>query len=132
MYDHLGIFYLIAGSYTPFVLINMGSGSGWRIFYSVWIIAVIGTIFKLIFKDKYKILSLVLYIMMGWIIIIDFNELQLSSSSQTLNFIILGGVLYSIGTIFYVVEKIRYNHPIWHLFVLGGSFCHYLGVLSLL
>ena len=132
MYDHLGIYYLIAGSYTPFVLINMGSGSGWRIFYSIWIIAIIGTIFKLIFKNKYKLLSLFLYIIMGWIILIDFNELQVSSSSQTLYYIIFGGVLYSIGTIFYIAEKIRYNHPIWHLFVLGGSFCHYLGVLSLL
>lgn len=131
MYDHLGIYYLIAGSYTPFVLINMSTGSGWRIFYSVWVIAIIGTIYKLWFKTKFKKLSLILYILMGWIIVFDFNELQSSSSSQTLYFIIAGGISYSIGTVFYANEKIRYNHPIWHLFVLGGSICHYLGVLSL-
>jgi len=132
MYDHIGIYYLIAGSYTPYVLINMGNGSGWRIFYSVWTIAFVGTIYKLVFKDKHKKLSLMFYIMMGWIFIFDYNELQTNTSPQALQYIIAGGIFYSIGTVFYATKRIKYNHPIWHLFVLGGSFCHYLGVLSLL
>ena len=132
LYDHIGIFYLIAGSYSPYVLINMGTGSGWRIFYSVWIIALIGTIYKIWFRAKFKRLSLILYIAMAWVIVFDINELQSSCSAETLTYIIAGGVSYMIGTVFYANEKIKYNHPIWHLFVLGGSFFHYLGVLTLL
>lgn len=70
--------------------------------------------------------------MMGWIFIFDYNELQTNTSPQALQYIIAGGIFYSIGTVFYATKRIKYNHPIWHLFVLGGSFCHYLGVLSLL
>lgn len=132
MYDHLGIYYLIAGSYTPYVLMKMSEGSGWRIFFCVWIIALIGTVYKLWFKAKFKWLSLFLYIAMGWIIIFDYHELKQSVSPETINLLTAGGCAYSIGTFFYATESIPYNHPIWHLFVLAGSAFHFWGVLTLL
>lgn len=130
LYDHIGIYYLIAGSYTPYVLINMGNGSGWRVFYSVWFIAFLGTIYKLWFRAKFKKLSLYLYIAMAWIIIFDIQELIQSCTSETLWYAAAGGASYMLGTIFYANERIPYNHPIWHLFVLVGSGFHLMGVIA--
>jgi len=130
LYDHIGIYYLIAGSYTPYVLINMGDGSGWRVFYSIWLIAFLGTVYKLWFRFKFKMLSLYLYIAMAWLIIFDVKELIQSATPETLWYIVAGGLSYMIGTIFYANDRIPYNHPIWHLFVLGGSAFHFMGVLA--
>ena len=130
LYDHIGIYYLIAGSYTPYVLINLGSGSGWRVFYSIWFIAFVGTIYKLWFRSKFKMLSLYLYIAMAWIIIFDVKELIQSCTTDTLLYIVAGAASYMIGTIFYANDRIPYNHPIWHLFVLGGSGFHLMGVFA--
>jgi len=126
--DHIAIYYLIAGSYTPFTLIILVDGSGWRIFFSVWIIAFLGTIYKLLVHNRIPMLSLVFYIAMGGIVIFDIHELISSTDSFTLKLIAGGGLSYIIGTVFYAVKSIPYGHPIWHVFVLIGSGLHFVAV----
>jgi len=132
LFDHIAIYYLIAGSYTPFTLITLVDGSGWRIFFSVWAIALIGTVYKIWLRKRLPFLSLILYITMGWLIIFDIQELVASTSPLTLYLIAGGGLSYTIGTFFYVKNSIPYNHPIWHLFVLGGSILHFIAVFTVL
>ncbi len=124
--DHMNIYFLIAGTYTPVALIELINGNGWTIFYSVWIIAGLGTLFKLFYTGKLEFLSLLLYVAMGWLIILDFDNLMDYTSSFGLRLLFLGGAFYTFGILFYALEKIPYNHFIWHVFVLGGAFCHWL------
>lgn len=124
--DHISIYFLIAGTYTPVALITLTNGNGWLLFVVVWGIALFGTVLKLFFTGKYEILSLLLYLIMGWLIIFDFQNLLASTSSLGINLLMLGGGFYTIGIIFYTIRKIPYNHFIWHLFVLGGSISHWL------
>tara|TARA_R110002051_G_C8624099_1_gene483814 strand:+ start:101 stop:733 length:633 start_codon:yes stop_codon:yes gene_type:complete len=124
--DHISIYFLIAGTYTPVALITLINGNGWLIFGIVWSIALFGTILKLFFTGKYEILSLLLYLIMGWLIVFDFQSLCDQSSSVGITLLMLGGAFYTIGILFYALKKIPYNHFIWHLFVLGGSICHWL------
>ncbi len=124
--DHINIYYLIAGTYTPVALITLVQGNGWLIFYTVWGIALIGTVLKLFFTGKYEIISLLLYLIMGWLIVFDFQNLVNSSTEKGIQLLILGGVFYTIGILFYAIRKIPYNHFIWHLFVLGGAISHWL------
>lgn len=123
--DHISIYLLIAGTYTPVTLLMLEKGNGMLIFYSVWGIALVGTIMKLFFTGKYEALSLVLYLIMGWLIVLDFRSLLEKSSFLGMVLLSLGGLLYTVGIIFYANRKIRYNHFIWHLFVLGGAICHW-------
>ncbi len=123
--DHIGIYGLIAGTYTPMALISLIDGNGWLIFGIVWGIAVFGTLLKIFFTGKFEKLSLVLYLAMGWLIIFDIQNVLEIQSSLGLWLLGLGGFFYSIGTIFYVNEKIPYNHAIWHCFVLAGSISHF-------
>jgi len=132
MFDHISIYFLIAGSYTPYCLIQLIEGSGWRIFLTVWSLALAGTFFKLVSKGKFELLSLIIYIAIGLVIVLDYNELVNSTSDRTLHFILAGGAAYIIGTIFYASKKIPFSHPIWHLFVIAGSLFHYFGVLTIL
>ncbi len=127
--DHISIYYLIAGTYTPVALITLESGSGWTIFWIVWIIAIIGTILKVFFTGKFEIISLLLYLAMGWLIIFDISNLMASVSSTGLNLLMLGGAFYTIGIIFYAIRKIPFNHVIWHFFVLGGAISHFFFIL---
>tara|TARA_R110000796_G_scaffold252631_1_gene389124 strand:+ start:102 stop:734 length:633 start_codon:yes stop_codon:yes gene_type:complete len=124
--DHISIYFLIAGTYTPVALITLINGNGWLIFGIVWSIALFGTILKLFFTGKYEILSLLLYLIMGWLIVFDFQNLWNHSSSLGITLLMIGGSFYTIGIVFYAVKKIPYNHFIWHLFVLGGSISHWL------
>lgn len=124
--DHISIYFLIAGTYTPVALITLINGNGWLIFIVVWLIALFGTVLKLFFTGKYEILSLLLYLIMGWLIIFDFQNLIASTSSLGINLLMLGGAFYTIGILFYAIRKIPYNHFIWHLFVLGGTISHWL------
>lgn len=124
--DHIGIYLLIAGTYTPVALISLVNKNGWLIFWIVWAIALLGTILKIFFTGKYERTSLLLYLLMGWLIIFDFNNLLQVQSLQGIVLLILGGVFYSLGTIFYAIEKIPFNHTIWHFFVLAGSIFHFL------
>ena len=129
IFDHVSIFYLIAGSYAPICLITLYSGNGVKVFIAVLAIALTGTVFKIFFTGKFDKLSLALYLAMGWLVVLDFNSVFNSLELNGLLLLILSGLLYSFGTIFYSLEKMKYSHAIWHLFVLGGSISHYFLVL---
>lgn len=129
IFDHVSIFYLIAGSYAPICLITLYNDSGIQIFSGVLIIALIGTLFKLFFTGKFEKLSLALYLAMGWLVVLDFNSVLNSLNLNAIFLLVLSGLFYSFGIIFYRLEKMKYSHAIWHLFVLGGTITHYFLVL---
>lgn len=124
--DHISIYLLIAGTYTPVTLIALHNSLGWPLFWTVWAIAGFGLILKLFFTGKFEIISTLLYLVMGWLIIFDFNNLSELIGPNGLILFVAGGAFYTLGIIFYAVHRIPYNHVIWHLFVLGGAICHYL------
>jgi len=124
--DHICIYYLIAGTYTPVALITLEEGNGWLIFYTVWGIAIVGTILKLFFTGKFEVLSLLLYLFMGWLIVFDLQNLLAKTSKTGLYLLMLGGFFYTIGIFFYAFKRIPYNHLIWHFLVLGGAISHWL------
>ena len=127
--DHISIYYLILGSYAPVCLITLYDYSGISIFIAVLTLSIIGTLKKLFFKVKYEFISLLLYLAMGWLIIFDINSLFSLIDFNAKLMIILGGISYTFGIIFYIFDKIKYFHSIWHLFVLVGSMLHYFTVL---
>jgi hemolysin III len=124
--DHISIYLLIAGTYTPVALITLVNGNGWLIFYTVWGIALAGTILKLFFTGKYEFLSLILYLLMGWLIVFDIQDLIRLTSTRGLALLAAGGAFYTLGIFFYAIRRIPYNHLIWHFFVLGGAISHWL------
>ncbi|RNC88497.1 MAG: hemolysin III family protein [Allomuricauda sp.] len=132
IFDHVSIYYLIAGTYTPVCLLVLSHAKGWLLLYLVWGIALFGTLLKLFFTGRFEIFSLLLYALMGWLIVIDLSNLLESMSQTGLLYLSLGGAFYTIGILFYAVKKIPYNHLIWHVFVLGGALSHWLMVLSIL
>ena len=123
--DHISIYFLIAGTYTPVLVIILFDSLGWILLYIVWGIAAFGIVLKLFFTGKYEIFSTLLYLAMGWLIVFDFSELSYKINEGKL-FLITGGVSYTIGIVFYAIKSIPYNHVIWHLFVLMGALCHFL------
>ena len=127
--DHISIYYLILGSYAPVCLITLYDYSGISIFVVVLTLSITGTLKKLFFTGKYEFISLLLYLAMGWLIIFDINSLFNLIDFNAKLLIILGGVSYTFGIIFYAFDKIKYFHSIWHLFVLTGSVLHYFTVL---
>lgn len=127
--DHISIYYLILGSYAPVCLITLYDYSGINIFIVLLMLSIIGTLKKLFFTGKYEFISLLLYLAMGWLIIFDINSLFGLIDFNAKLLLILGGVSYTFGIIFYAFDKIRYFHSIWHLFVLMGSVLHYFMVL---
>ena len=129
IFDHVSIFYLIAGSYGPICLITLYNDSGIQIFSGVLIIALIGTLFKLFFTGRFEKLSLALYLAMGWLVVLDFNSVLNSLDLNAIFLLVLSGLFYSFGIIFYRLDKMKYSHAIWHLFVLGGTITHYFLVL---
>lgn len=130
--DHISIYYLIAGTYTPICLLVLQDSKGWLLFFTVWGIAIFGTFLKLFFIGKFEVFSLVLYGIMGWLVVIDFPFLIDRLSSQALFYLALGGAFYTIGIVFYAIKKIPFNHLIWHFFVLGGAISHWLMVCGIL
>ena len=130
--DHSAIFLLIAGSYTPLTLIVLQGKLGWTLFAVVWIIAIGGIIFKTVCLEKFKSLSTLLYILMGWLVIFAIKPLYLSLNRTSIIFLVLGGLFYTFGTIFYKWKSLKYSHAIWHLFVLAGSICHFFTMFFLL
>jgi len=124
--DHISIYLLIAGTYTPVLLITLPDSLGWTLFYVVWGIATFGLILKIFFTGRFEIFSTLLYLLMGWLIVFDFTTLADRMSTNGLALLFAGGAFYSIGILFYAIQKIPYNHVIWHLFVLGGAICHFL------
>ena len=123
--DHISIFTLIAGTYTPVALLTLIDGMGLTLFYTVWGIAFAGILFKIFYTGKYEFISLLLYLAMGWLIVFDFQSLWQQLSTTGIVLLFLGGAFYTIGIFFYAVKKIPYNHFIWHLFVLVGAISHW-------
>ena len=130
--DHISIYLLIAGSYTPGLLLKLKYSLGFEILIIIWLLAFIGIIHKTFFFNYFKKASLIIYLFMGWLIVIDFKAVLESFSSNSIFFMVLGGLLYTIGTFFYSLDKLKYNHVIWHLFVLGGSACHYILIMQII
>ena len=124
--DHISIYYLILGSYAPVCLITLYDYSGINIFIAVLTLSLIGTLKKIFFTGKYEFISLLLYLAMGWLIVVEINLLFELLDSEAELLLIIGGLSYTIGIIFYTLDKIKYFHSIWHLFVLTGSVLHYL------
>ena len=129
LFDHCAIYLLIAGTYTPFLLVNLRGGWGWPMFGVIWGIAVSGVLFKLLFADRFPILSVALYLGMGWLGIIAAKQVYIHVPSIGLVWIFAGAFAYSIGVIFYACKKIPHHHVIWHLLVMAGSGCHYIAIL---
>jgi hemolysin III len=123
--DHASIFLLIAGTYTPLTLLVLDQPKGLIYFSLEWGMAIIGIILKLFFTGKFQVLSLALYLIMGWLIIFDFAEIANKVTNDGLELIIFGGIAYTLGAVFYAFKRLRFSHSIWHLFVLAGAFLHY-------
>jgi len=128
--DHCAIYLLIAGSYTPFALVGLRGGWGWSLFAVAWTLAAAGTVFKLFFIDRFPRLSTATYIGMGWLAVVAIVPMVQRLSPATLAWMVAGGVTYTVGTVFYHNRRLRYAHAIWHLFVIGGSACHFAAVLT--
>ena len=127
--DHITIYLLIAGTYTPVLLLMLGDSRGWPLFWTVWGIAGFGLILKIFFTGKFEIFSTLLYLVMGWLVVFDFNVLAERIDTNGLLLLFAGGLAYTVGIVFYSINRIPYNHVIWHLFVLAGAICHYFMVL---
>lgn len=127
--DHISVFYLILGSYAPVCLITLYDYSGLSIFFSVLIIAIIGTILKIFFTGRMEILFLLCYLAMGWFIIIDIQTLFEIINTKAKLLLVAGGISYTVGVLFYAFDKIKFFHSIWHVFVLAGSIFHYSMIL---
>jgi len=128
VFDHASIYVLIAGSYTPFALITLTGGLGWLIFALSWGLATIGVVLKLFFTGRYTLVSTLMYVFMGWMIIFFINPLIDALSSDGVTWLVAGGVFYTVGAALYSIKKIKFNHAIFHLFVLLGSFSHFVSV----
>ena len=123
--DHSAIYILIAGTYTPFTLVSLRGGWGWSLFGVLWGLALCGVVLKIFAVGRFPALSTVVYVLMGWMGVIALKPLLAAVSLHGLLWLLAGGVLYTGGVIFYAAKRMPYNHAIWHLFVLGGSICHY-------
>ncbi len=128
IFDHSAIYVLIAGTYAPVALIVLQGTLGWFIFAFSWLFAILGVLYKVFFIGRYRIVSITTYIAMGWMIIFAVKPLMENFSEEGLSVFVLGGISYSLGALFFVLNKIPYNHVIFHLFVLAGSICHFIGV----
>lgn len=130
--DHSVIFILIAGSYTPFLLVSIRGPWGWSVFGVVWGLAIAGILLKALYFNKFQKTALILYVSMGWMIVIVFGQVMKNVPFISLVFLFIGGIVYTAGVIFFVWEKLPYSHAIWHLFVLTGSIMHFFAVLNIL
>jgi len=129
--DHAAIYLLIAGTYTPFMLIAVRGALGWTLLAVVWGLAVLGVIWKLFFMGRLKYIATGAYLLMGWIAVLAIKPMLASLSTAGISLIVAGGILYSLGVIFYVWRKLPYNHAIWHVFVLVASICHFFAMVTL-
>ncbi len=132
-FDHSAIFLLIAGTYTPFMLVSIRGVMGWSIFGVVWGLALAGILLKLFFSiSKFEKVSVGLYVFMGWLCVVAAKQFLANVPQLSLILLVFGGLSYTVGVIFYVWDRLPYNHAVWHLFVLGGSIFHYFSVLNTL
>jgi hemolysin III len=126
--DHCAIYLLIAGTYTPFLLLTLGDTVGAVLMVVIWGLAAAGIVFKLFYTGRFQTISLITYLAMGWLAIFASYELLANLPWNGIMLLLAGGIIYSLGTIFFAVRRIPFNHAIWHLFVLGGCLCHFLAI----
>lgn len=130
--DHSSIYIYIAGTYTPFMLVAIRGPLGWSLFGIVWGIALLGVVFKAYFVKRFLFMSTFFYLIMGWLIVIAWGPLTAAVPEPGIVLLVAGGILYTLGTVFYVWRAFPYHHAIWHLFVLGGSITHFFAILMYL
>jgi len=127
--DHCAIYLLIAGTYTPFVLVAMRTGTGWWLFGAIWSLATAGILTKLWFRHRYPKMSMVSYLVMGWLVVVAAPQVAHAIGSTAMIWVVAGGLSYTIGAIFYGLKRMPFNHAVWHFFVVGGSVCHFMAVV---
>ena len=128
VFDHVSIYLLIAGTYTPFVLVTLRGPWGWSMFGVVWGMAIAGIVLKFFFTGRFNLFSTILYVAMGWVIIIASGPLFEALPVEGVMWLLAGGLFYTFGAVFFLINKIPYNHAIFHVFVLAGSICHFIAV----
>lgn len=128
--DHCAIYLLIAGSYTPFLLNDLRGPWGWSLFGVIWSLALAGMVFKLFFTGRFRLVSTLVYVMMGWLALVAIVPMLRNMHMVTLGWMLAGGIAYTAGTPFYHAVRMRYSHAVWHLFVLAGSVCHAIAVAT--
>jgi len=127
VFDHCAIYFLIAGTYTPLTLLTLRGAWGWTLFGIVWSLAAIGIVKDAVFRGRFRAVSVVLYVLMGWLVVIAFEPLRRALPSAAIAWLIAGGLAYTVGIVFFAMSKrIAYSHGVWHLFVIAGSACHYV------
>jgi hemolysin III len=126
--DHCAIYLLIAGTYTPFLLVAMRSDTGWWLFGTIWALATAGIVKKLWFRNRFPRVALASYLAMGWLVVVAAPQLAAAIGPDGMAWLFAGGVSYSVGAIFYVLNRMPFNHAVWHVFVLGGGVCHFMSV----
>lgn len=129
IFDHISIYFLIAGTYTPFLLIYMNNSMGITLLVILWSLTILGTVYKCFFCGRWEILSTLVYLGMGWIMLVAGRSFFINMPDSVIALIISGAVLYSVGVCFYIWEKHVYSHAVWHLFVLAAAICHYVAIL---
>jgi hemolysin III len=129
LFDHCSIYLLIAGTYTPITLVSMRGPWGWTLFGLIWGLAIAGILLKVLFIGRLKALSVALYLAMGWLVVIAIKPLITLVDHGMIVWIVVGGLSYTLGVVFYLAKRMPYHHAVWHLFVLGGSASHYFGIL---
>jgi len=129
IFDHAAIYLLIAGTYTPFTLVNLRGHGGWLLFGVMWALAGAGVVFKTLFIHRFRIVSPILYVVMGWLIVVAIKPAMSLIPAGGLELLVAGGLFYTGGLVFYGIGKIPYHHALWHLFVIAGSLCHFLAVI---
>ncbi len=127
-FDHISIFLLIAGTYTPILLTSIRGVWGWTLFGIIWFLALTGAIIRSIYLHRFRKLMVAVYLLMGWMFVLAGKQIYLSLPPVSLNYLILGGLAYSLGVVFYLWRKLPYSHGIWHLFVLAGSMLHFFAI----
>ncbi|MET3681974.1 hemolysin III [Alkalibacillus flavidus] len=127
--DHSSIYLFIAGTYTPIFLVLLRGPIGWTLFGVIWGVAILGIIFKIFFVHRFMVVSTLIYIVLGWFIVFVWEPLAAAMDVTGLVYLIVGGILYSVGSIFYMWRGFPYHHAVWHLFVIGGSAFHFFAIL---
>jgi len=129
IFDHCGIYLLIAGTYTPFCLVTLREENGWMLFWVIWSLALVGIAAEAFWTYRPRWLSAAVYLGMGWMVVLSIRPLMENLDPAGLWLLVAGGLAYTVGTIFYVMKKVKYMHAVWHVWVLAGSTCHFLAVL---
>lgn len=127
-FDHVSIFLLIAGTYTPILLISIRGIWGWTLLIIIWTVALIGAVIRSIYLHRFRKLMVAIYLIMGWMFVLAGKQIYLNLATESLVFLLLGGIAYSVGVVFYLWRKLPYSHGIWHLFVLAGSILHFFAI----